>query len=53
MVNESVWKELKKELDAKSVTLVAVSKTKPAADIKTLYDLGQRDKSDQTLYGCG
>ena len=43
MVNESVWKELKKELDVKSVTLVAVSKTKPAADIKTLYDLGQRD----------
>lgn len=25
------------------VTLVAVSKTKPAADIKELYDLGQRD----------
>ena len=27
----------------KKVTLVAVSKTKPAEDIQTLYDLGQRD----------
>jgi PLP dependent protein len=43
MVNEQAWKKLKEELDAKSVTLVAVSKTKPAEDILALYELGQRD----------
>lgn len=43
MVNEAAWKELKQELDAKGVTLVAVSKTKPVEDIKALYELGQRD----------
>ena len=42
MVNVEVWKELKEELSAKEVTLIAVSKTKPAADIQTLYDIGQR-----------
>ena len=43
MVNETVWRELKEELDKKVVTLVAVSKTKPAEDIEALYQLGQRD----------
>ncbi|HRO43657.1 MAG TPA: YggS family pyridoxal phosphate-dependent enzyme [Flavipsychrobacter sp.] len=43
MINETGWKELKQELDAKNVTLVAVSKTKPVEDIQALYDLGQRD----------
>jgi PLP dependent protein len=43
MVNETVWRELKEELDKKGVTLVAVSKTKPAEDIEALYQLGQRD----------
>jgi PLP dependent protein len=43
MVNEATWKQIKEELDSKNVTLVAVSKTKPVADIKALYDLGQRD----------
>ncbi len=43
MVNEQAWKELRKELDSKGVSLVAVSKTKPASDIQALYDLGQRD----------
>ncbi len=42
-VNIAAYKTLKAELDAKGVTLVAVSKTKPAADILALYDLGQRD----------
>jgi pyridoxal phosphate enzyme (YggS family) len=42
-VNTSAYKLLKTELDAKHVTLVAVSKTKPLEDIKALYDLGQRD----------
>jgi pyridoxal phosphate enzyme (YggS family) len=43
MVNTELWKELVKELSAKNVTLVAVSKTKSADHIKALYDLGQRD----------
>lgn len=43
MVNETAWKELTEELEKSNVTLVAVSKTKPAADIKALYALGQRD----------
>jgi len=42
MINIDVWKKLHEELSAKGVTLIAVSKTKPAADIQTLYDLGQR-----------
>jgi PLP dependent protein len=43
MVNEPGWKKIKEELDEKNVTLVAVSKTKPAADILELYSLGQKD----------
>ncbi|MBS1776705.1 MAG: YggS family pyridoxal phosphate-dependent enzyme [Bacteroidetes bacterium] len=43
MINELVWRQLKSQLDAKGVTLVAVSKTKPVADIQALYNLGQRD----------
>lgn len=43
MVNDVAWKALKQELEAKNVTLVAVSKTKPVGDIQALYDLGQRD----------
>jgi PLP dependent protein len=43
MVNESIFKAIINELDLKKVRLVAVSKTKPVADIKALYDLGQRD----------
>lgn len=42
MVNAEVWKALRAELDEKQVTLVAVSKTKPAGDIQELYNLGQR-----------
>ena len=42
-VNEIVFKQITEELDAKHVTLVAVSKTKPVTDIQQLYDLGQRD----------
>lgn len=43
MINEQFYRQLKAQLDAKAVTLVAVSKTKPVADIRALYDLGQRD----------
>ncbi len=42
-VNIEAYQQLKKELNTKNVTLVAVSKFKPAEDIQTLYDLGQRD----------
>jgi pyridoxal phosphate enzyme (YggS family) len=40
-VNIENYHKIIAELD--KVTLVAVSKTKPAADIKELYDLGHRD----------
>lgn len=42
-VNENVYHQLKAELDERGVTLLAVSKTKPIADIEALYQLGQRD----------
>jgi PLP dependent protein len=42
-VNTEVYQKIITELQSKNVTLVAVSKTKPAEDIKALYDLGQRD----------
>jgi PLP dependent protein len=43
MVNKDAWAQLNSELSAKNVTLIAVSKTRPAADIQALYQLGQRD----------
>ena len=43
MVNNEVWEKLRSEFGSKGVTLVAVSKTKPASDIEELYNLGQRD----------
>jgi pyridoxal phosphate enzyme (YggS family) len=42
-VNKGKYQEVRKELDAKQVRLVAVSKTKLAEDILELYNLGQRD----------
>jgi PLP dependent protein len=42
-VNKEAYLQIKAELDAKHVTLVAVSKTKPVEDILALYELGQRD----------
>ena len=42
-VNKETYQSIKKELDAKNVTLVAVSKTKSIGQIKELYDLGQKD----------
>ena len=42
-VNEQIFKEVVADLTAKNVELVAVSKIQSAADIKKLYDLGQRD----------
>lgn len=42
-VNKSNYERIQKELQAKAVTLVAVSKTKPVEDILELYGLGHRD----------
>ena len=42
-VNSDSYKKISTELADKNVTLVAVSKTKPAEEILELYKLGQRD----------
>lgn len=42
-VNESKYAEIIQELNARKVTLVAVSKLQSAKDIKRMYELGQRD----------
>jgi len=42
-VNIEQYQQISRELLAASVTLVAVSKTKPVEDIKALYDIGQKD----------
>ena len=42
-VNKDLYAALAKDLNAKNVTLIAVSKTKPVEDILALYELGQRD----------
>jgi PLP dependent protein len=41
-VNTERYTTIKTALDAQQVTLVAVSKTKPAEDIQALYNLGHR-----------
>ncbi len=43
MVSKEEWDRLCHEFISRGVTLVAVSKTKPLADIRELYALGQRD----------
>ena len=43
MVNVEKYKEIINKLRETNITLVAVSKIKPAADIKRMYELGQRD----------
>ena len=42
-VNVEAYQNLIKQISTKNITLVAVSKTKPVADIKALYHLGQKD----------
>jgi len=42
-VNTEAFQQIKAALDSKGVTLVAVSKTKPVAELLELYNLGQRD----------
>lgn len=43
MVNQEKYLSIHTLLEKQSVCLVAVSKLKPASDIKTLYDLGHRN----------
>lgn len=43
MVNTEAYSQLKETFAEKNITLVAVSKLKPVADIQALYELGQRD----------
>jgi len=52
-VNTKAYLEINKELQSKQVTLVAVSKTKPAGDIQELYDLGQRDFGENYVQELG
>lgn len=42
-INIAAYNTLQKELDAKKVKLIAVSKTKTAEEILAVYELGQRD----------
>ena len=42
-VNQINYKNILSELQPTNTTLVAVSKTKPAQEIRELYDFGQRD----------
>ena len=42
-VNKDAYYSIRDELAEKRVTLVAVSKTKPAEEILEMYELGQRD----------
>ncbi|HRN48523.1 MAG TPA: YggS family pyridoxal phosphate-dependent enzyme, partial [Niabella sp.] len=42
-VNQINYKNILSELQTTNTTLVAVSKTKPAQEIRELYDIGQRD----------
>lgn len=43
MINREAYERIKSNLESKNAILVAVSKTKPVAALKELYDLGQRD----------
>lgn len=43
MVNLQAWKKLREETEAKGVTLVPVSKIKPATYIRELYEHGERN----------
>lgn len=43
MINKENFYQLSSSLQSRQVTLVAVSKTKKVSEIKSLYDLGQRD----------
>jgi uncharacterized pyridoxal phosphate-containing UPF0001 family protein len=42
-IDQTSYSKLLKELQHTNTTLIAVSKTKPVADLQELYSLGQRD----------
>ena len=42
-INKENYSKISAELESRNITLVAVSKTKPASDILDLYNLGHRD----------
>ena len=42
-INKENYSKIWAELESRNITLVAVSKTKPASDILDLYNLGHRD----------
>ena len=42
-IDESAYRRIVKQLDGAKVVLVAVSKTKSTEEIRSLYDMGQRD----------
>jgi pyridoxal phosphate enzyme (YggS family) len=42
-IDESAYRRIVKQLDGARVLLVAVSKTKSTEEIRSLYDMGQRD----------
>src|SRR5688572_6405200 len=42
-INKESYQRIVSELQSRSVTLVAVSKTKPVEDIQEMYNMGQRD----------
>ena len=42
-IDESAYRRIVKQLDGAKVVLVAVSKTKSTEEIRSLYDIGQRD----------
>ena len=43
MIDTEVYKQIQQQLAQTGTTLVAVSKTKPAAAVQVLYEAGQRD----------
>ncbi|HET8573829.1 MAG TPA: YggS family pyridoxal phosphate-dependent enzyme [Edaphocola sp.] len=43
MINTAAFGQITRRLQAKGVRLIAVSKFKPVEDIRSLYELGQRD----------
>ncbi|NCX95904.1 MAG: YggS family pyridoxal phosphate-dependent enzyme, partial [Chitinophagia bacterium] len=43
MPNIAAWNSINSALTQKNVVLIAVSKTKPIADIQALYEAGQLD----------
>lgn len=52
-VNTEAYLKISEELKPQRVTLVAVSKTKPVADIQELYDMGQLDFGENYVQELG